>query len=127
MALQTSLTAEQMAAYLDGMLSDEENQIVENLISQDAQLQEISDVIDAVDETYIYNDDVDIPLECYSDNFCLPEIETEVSYETHQEDFYDEHYHDDADFNDDYNDTDDIIDDCQDDNIADDAIDDILF
>lgn len=89
MALQTLLTAEQLAAYLDGTLTDDENQIIENLISQDPQLQEITQVIDDVDELYTYAVEEEIPLECFANDFTLPEIITDVSYDDFQDDQYD--------------------------------------
>ena len=69
------LTEEQMAAYLDGMLSSEESNMVEKIIASDPEMEEIQDVIDSVDTIYIYETDAEIPIECLADDFSLPDME----------------------------------------------------
>ena len=54
------LTEEQMAAYLDGMLSAEENNMIEELISSSPAMEEIQDAIDSVDSSYIDEYDTEI-------------------------------------------------------------------
>lgn len=110
-----SLTEEQMAAYLDGMLSDEQSNMVEELIASDEDLQQIQDALDAVDSTFIGLDPAeDVPLECLADDFVLPEIPVVDDIA---------HDHDDVEYNNDDVSHDDfahISDDLtQDDNIAD--------
>lgn len=74
-SIDTTLTEEQMAAYLDGMLSPEEATMVEDAIAGDERLQNIQEAIDDVDETYLVdNYDVEIPEECFADDFELPAI-----------------------------------------------------
>ena len=68
------LSEEQLAAYLDGMLSAEENNMVEELISSCPEMAEIQDAIDSVDATYLYESDDEIPIECMADDFSLPDI-----------------------------------------------------
>ncbi len=103
------LSEEQLAAYLDGMLSAEENNVVEELISSSPEMAEIQDSIDSVDSTYLYENDYEIPIECMADDFTLPD----VSYEEHHAiDSYDtDEYVDDDSYNedDDYQDTSDGI------------------
>lgn len=110
-----SLTEEQMAAYLDGMLNAEQSNMVEELIASDEDLQQIQDALDAVDSTFIGLDPAeDVPLECLADDFVLPEIPMVDDIA---------HGHDDMENNDDdanHNDFAHISDDVtQDDNIAD--------
>ena len=94
------LSEEQMAAYLDGMLSTEENNMVEELIDSNPEMAEIQDVIDSVDATYLYENDDEIPIECMADDFSLPNI---GNVDHHETDYYDEDEHFDADsYNDDY-------------------------
>ena len=68
------LSEEQLSAYLDGMLSAEENNVVEELISSSPEMAEIQDSIDSVDSTYLYENDYEIPIECMADDFSLPDI-----------------------------------------------------
>lgn len=69
------LSEEQMAAYLDGMLSTEESAMVEEQIMADPEMQEIQDSIDDVDTSLAaYDETQELPLECLSDNFELPAI-----------------------------------------------------
>ena len=68
------LSEEQMAAYLDGMLSTEESNMVEELIDSNPEMVEIQDVIDSVDTTYLYTTNDEIPIECLVDDFSLPNI-----------------------------------------------------
>lgn len=71
---------EQLAAYIDGMLSSEENSAMENMMSDDLEMQEIQDAIDAVDSTYILTEDKTvIPAELMSDDFILPEMDFDTS------------------------------------------------
>lgn len=69
------LTEEQMAAYLDGMLTTEENNMVEELISFSPEMKEIQEAVDAVDVSFIYNSDIEVPIECLADDFSLPDIQ----------------------------------------------------
>lgn len=69
------LSEEQMAAYLDGMLPTDESAMVEELILSNQEMQEIQDAIDSVDYTYIYDSNEEIPLECMTDYFTLPNID----------------------------------------------------
>lgn len=75
------LSEEQMAAYLDGMLTPEESNMVEELINSSPELVEIQDMIDSVDNTYFYETDEEIPIECLADDFSLPD----VGYEYHND------------------------------------------
>lgn len=70
------LSEEQMAAYLDGMLSEVESGMVEELIASDPEMEEIIDTFDSVDTAMIYEDDDEIPIECLADNFTLPYMES---------------------------------------------------
>ena len=71
------LSEEQLAAYLDGMLSADESSFVENAIDNDPELQEIQEALDEVDSSYIaYDATEEIPVECMSDDFVLPTIDT---------------------------------------------------
>ena len=130
------LSEEQMAAYLDGMLSAEENEMVEELIYLNPEMEEIQESIDSIDSTYIYEVDNEVPIECMADDFSLPQIglgfdhigdgvydannynmgEYEIAENTHDG-------YDDLDDQDDYHDTDaqdDFCDmDVQDDDVSD--------
>ena len=68
------LAEEQMAAYLDGMLSTEEINMVEEIIDSNPEMIEIQDAIDSVDTTYLYVTNEEIPIECLADDFSLPNI-----------------------------------------------------
>lgn len=68
------LSEEQMAAYLDGMLSTEENNIVEDIIGTSPEMMEIQDAVDSVDSTYIDEINEEIPIECMADDFSLPDV-----------------------------------------------------
>ena len=94
------LSEEQMAAYLDGMLSVEENNMVEELISSSPEMEEIQDAIDSVDAIYLYESNNEIPIECMADDFSLPDM----SYVNHREtDSYDGDGHPDVDgYNEDF-------------------------
>jgi len=76
------LSEEQMAAYLDGMLSAEESNMIEELIDSNSEMVEIQDAIDAVDLTYLYETNYEIPIECMADDFSLPDIGYEDSHNT---------------------------------------------
>lgn len=71
------LSEEQLAAYLDGMLSDEESNMVEEQISSTPEMEEILEAVDAVDNAYIYESDNEVPIECQADDFSLPVIDEE--------------------------------------------------
>lgn len=73
------LSEEQMAAYLDGMLSIEESNMVEELISSVPEMEEIRDTIDFIDSTYINESENEVPIECMADDFILPEVNAEYS------------------------------------------------
>lgn len=100
------LTEEQMAAYLDGMLSVEENNMVEDLISSSPEMEEILDVIDSVDSSFIYEYDTEIPLECMVDDFSLPDIDFDdihsdeyddgEVYDEYDDEHHEWHYQDDS-------------------------------
>ena len=64
-----------MAAYLDGMLSTEESNIVEELINSNPEMTEMQDAIDSVDTTCLYVTNDEIPIECLADDFSLPDID----------------------------------------------------
>ena len=64
-----------MAAYLDGMLSTEENYMVEAAISSSPELTELQEVVDSVDSAYVEELDCEIPIECAADDFVLPDVE----------------------------------------------------
>ena len=68
------LSEEQMAAYLDGMLSTEENNMVEEIIESSPEMMEIQDAMDSVDSAYIYETNEEIPIECMADDFSLPDV-----------------------------------------------------
>lgn len=68
------LSEEQMAAYMDGMLSIEDSNMIENLIDSNPEMVEIQDAIDSVDNTYLYVINEEIPIECLADDFSLPNI-----------------------------------------------------
>lgn len=73
--ISSLLTEEQMAAYLDGMMSTDESSIVEAMIASNPVLEELFDEIDSVDSSYINNLYAEIPEECLSDNFVLPDVD----------------------------------------------------
>lgn len=103
------LSEEQMAAYLDGMLSDEENDMIEGLIISNPELMEIQDVIDSVDSNYIYITDDEIPIECIADDFSLPEISSDfneivMNYGL-EDDFSDEFYDENSVYNEELSDS----------------------
>lgn len=75
------LSEEQMAAYLDGMLSTEESNMVEELIDSNPEMVEIQEAIDSVDTAYLYVTNDEIPIECLADDFSLPDI-------SHGEDYH---------------------------------------
>lgn len=79
------LSEEQMAAYLDGMLSTEETTYVEQQIDGSPELAEIQDTIDDVDSAYLdFDDDIEeLPLECIADDFQLPTVGT-IDYDDSQ-------------------------------------------
>lgn len=79
------LSEEQMAIYLDGMLSVEESGMIEEIISSNPIMGELQEAIDTVDSTYIYESDCEIPIECMADDFSLPVVE--YGYD-HSEEFY---------------------------------------
>lgn len=84
---QTALSEEQMAAYLDGMLSADESCIVESTIDSYPELQEIQEAMDEVDASYIAYDATDeIPVECLSDDFTLPHIGIDYVEEDYTDD-----------------------------------------
>lgn len=69
------LTEEQMAAYLDGMLSADESNMVEDMIDSSPEMVEIQNVIDSIDISYMYESSEEIPIECMADDFSLPYID----------------------------------------------------
>ena len=69
------LSEEQLAAYLDGMLSSEESTMVEKIIASDPEMEEIQEAIDSIDSTYIIETGEDIPIECLADDFILPDMD----------------------------------------------------
>lgn len=85
------LSEEQLAAYLDGMLSTEESNMVEEIIASDPEMQEIQDVMDSVDSTYIFDAGEEIPIECLADDFTLPNTDGYglLDEYNHHEDAYD--------------------------------------
>ena len=103
------LSEEQMAAYLDGMLSTEESNMVEELIDSNPEMVEIQDTIDSVDTTYLYVTNEEIPIECLADDFSLPDIgqgevnHAIVSYDSDE-------YHDSDSYNEEYNNQNNIYD-----------------
>lgn len=108
------LSEEQMAAYLDGMLSTEESNMVEELIDSNPEMVEIQDAIDSVDNTFLYVTNDEIPIECLADDFSLPDIGHEeddyaiISYDMENDDDTDS-------FNEDHDNQDNAYDpECQD-------------
>ena len=94
------LSEEQMAAYLDGMLSTEESNMVEELIDSNPEMVEIQEAIDSVDTTYLYVTNDEIPIECLADDFSLPDI---VQVEDHHTVSYDsDDYYDSDSYNEEY-------------------------
>ncbi|MGM9706069.1 MAG: hypothetical protein ACI3YM_00450 [Prevotella sp.] len=89
------LSEEQMAAYLDGMLSSEENEMVETAISSDPMMGELLEVIDDVDTEMITQADMEIPIDCLADDFVLPifddglQIHSDEGYNENDEDYSD--------------------------------------
>lgn len=67
-----AISEETYAAYLDGMLPEEDAKAVEELIESDPHLSEIQSDIDAIDSSYIFDHDIEIPVECLADDFSLP-------------------------------------------------------
>ena len=118
--IETILSEEQMAAWLDDMLTDEESSMVEELLSHSTELQEIQDVIDAVDITAVYDADEEVPVECLADDFTLPAIDLDDPSNNDYEESLDIHPDDDMG-------QDDFTVDSDDDLCADDGIDDITF
>lgn len=85
--IEPVLSEEQMAAYLDGMLSTEESNMVEEMMESSPEMTEIQDAIDSVDSTYIYEVEEEVPIECLADDFSLPDVgydyyQSEESYNT---------------------------------------------
>lgn len=94
------LSEEQMAAYLDGMLSTEENNMVEELIDSNPDMEEIQDALDSVDATFLYETNEEIPIECLADDFALPGI---IYEDEHVDESFDSGEYADSDsYNDDY-------------------------
>lgn len=122
--IETLLSEEQMAAWLDDMLTDEESKMVEELLSNNTELQELQDAIDAVDITAVYDADEEVPVECLADDFTLPVIGTEEllvkDYEESPGESLNIHQDDDTV-------QDDFTVESDDDLCADDGIDDITF
>lgn len=87
------LSEEQLAAYLDGMLSAEENEMVENITISDPIMEEIFDVVDDVDTDLIIESDIEIPIECLADDFILPGLDSDYQ-ELSNEDFNDDQLND---------------------------------
>lgn len=77
--IEPTLNEEQLAAYMDGMLSEEENGMVENIINEDPYLEEIVETMDNVDSAIIYAQDEEVPIECLADDFQLPTINGEYT------------------------------------------------
>lgn len=73
--IEPILSEEQMAAYLDGMLSVEECNMVEQRIESSPELTEIQEIIDVVDIASVYESENEIPIECITDDFVLPEMD----------------------------------------------------
>ena len=127
-----ALTEEQIAAYLDGMLNAEQSNMVEQMISSDFDMQQIEEIIDVVDSSFIAIDSNEvIPFECFADDFILPEITApDVIAQSHDDithgyisddnddesgfSIHDDHIHDD-------------MDSSYDDGIYDDPYDDAIF
>ena len=74
------LSEEQLAAYLDGMLSTEESNMVEAIVDSNPEMIEIQEIIDSVDNAYIYAVDEEVPIELIADNFTLPDISLEYNH-----------------------------------------------
>ena len=72
--INSLLTEEQLAAYLDGMLSTDESSYVEEVINTNPVMEDILDDIDYVDSAYINNLDEEIPDEFMDEDFLLPDI-----------------------------------------------------
>ena len=103
------LSEEQMAAYLDGMLSTEESNMVEELIDSNPEMVEIQDALDSVDNTFLYVSNDEIPIECLADDFSLPDISHGEDY--HAINSYDMENYDNTDsFNEEYNNQDNAYD-----------------
>lgn len=98
------LSEEQMAAYLDGMLSAEDCNMVEELIDSDPEMVEIQDAIDSVDTTYLYESDDEIPIECMADDFSLPDMGYVNSRNT--DSYYEDNHLDVVGYNEDFSDHD---------------------
>lgn len=73
--IEPVLNEEQMAAYFDGMLTDEDSLAIELLTTNSPTLAEILNAIDAVDTAYIENAGGEVPLECMADDFVLPDVD----------------------------------------------------
>lgn len=128
------LSEEQMAAYLDGMLSTEESNMVEELIDSNPEMVEIQEAMDSVDTTYLYVTNDEIPIECLADDFSLPYIDQgednhAVSYDSdeyYDSDSYNEEYdNQDNAYETDYED--DSSDSNHDDSFSEDGYNDIAF
>ena len=103
------LSEEQMSAYLDGMLSTEESNMVEELIDSNPEMVEIQDALDSVDNTFLNVTNDEIPIECLADDFSLPDIGHGDDY--HSIISYDTDNYDDTDsFNEDYDNQDNAYD-----------------
>lgn len=95
-----TLTEEQMAAYLDGMLAPEEVAQVERLIGDNDTLQEIQEAIDDVDDIFLAdNYDVEVPSECLEEHFILPDLDAYLTdteninlFDTDSHDLADDYY-----------------------------------
>ena len=83
-----SVSIEKLAAFLDGNLSSEEAHAIEDIISNDASLQAIDNVIDAVDMTLAsYTaDDIILPYDLSDNAFEIPTIENIPDLESFQDD-----------------------------------------
>ena len=102
------LSEEQLAAYLDGMLSTEESNMVEDIIASDPEMAEIQEAIDSVDSAYIYETDEEIPIECLADDFSLPDMNDDYHHsdESYTPDDFLEDGYDDEDIQDGINESD---------------------
>lgn len=74
------LSEEQLAAYMDGMLSTEESNMVEAIVDSNPEMVEIQETIDSVDNAYIYAIDEEVPIELIADDFTLPDIGYDYNY-----------------------------------------------
>lgn len=126
------LSEEQLAAYLDGMLSPEESNVVEEIIASDPEMEEIMETIDSVDSAFIYETDEEIPIECLADDFSLPDMNDDYQHpdESYTPDDFSEDGCDDGDFQNginesDYQDESSIVE--HDDEFLDNSFDDISF